>query len=96
MGQPESTTSIQNHAMRSRRPLSLGLTAALRSPSASARMAAQAASSRHRIKRPSVVIFESLELPAGSEMVRASEMAERISSETAGRTCYAIHLDHRD
>ena len=60
-------------------------------PAATARIAAAAASSRARTRRPPWLPFDSFAFPAGSEMVRASAIADRNSSDGTGTTRPSAH-----
>lgn len=55
-------------------------------PAATAKIAAAAASSRALDRRPPSVDFANFELPAGSLVTRASDIADRRSSDSDGRT----------
>ena len=67
-----------------------GEEAALR-PAATARIAAAAASSRLRLRRPPSTPFASFELPLGSETTRAEDMALVRSRLSPGRTSSLRH-----
>ena len=59
--------------------------------SATARIAAAAASSRARIRRPPSLAFANFELPAGSESVRASDIAWASNKDGNGVTFPSKH-----
>ena len=60
--------------------------ASCRYPADTARIAAAAASSRARARRPPWLFFANLQLPSGSTATRASAMAARISRPERGTT----------